>query len=374
MDLETPGSSSLSAHNGHPAKAAEIFARKIHDTWGVGMVTAYCGGTGILLFLSEQDRSIYLSRGTALESVLTDRRLDKTIESVKPLLSQGLYGAAILSALRELDNYLIAGRPGWRERASDFFASYLVLVMISGACAIVAKAICDDRKQRRGYAKVASHLNELDRARATALQGRFQAKSCPICLEDFQVIEGSHCNETEKFTQNGSDGLPLRLLRCGHIFDETCWAEWVSSGHHGKVDKCPICQQNVGKPLRDEKLTDVRRAVTETTSASVSDQWRQQRLEEERNRAIRQYTYDRNFRLMQLGTRYPQFVRPQQIQTWSQVGYDGSLANDPSFVNSDPVRQAAAAASAGNNHFGSGGSGGTGFGGGSSGGGRSGQW
>ena len=252
--------------------------------------------------------------------------------------------------------------------------------------------ILQEQKQRREYAKVASHLNELDRARAEALQGRFQAKSCPICLENFQCTQDHDKEETrseiETLTRKGSDGLPLKLLRCGHVFDDTCWAEWISNGHHGKVDKCPICQQDVGKsrvvvdeaPLR-ANANAVRTAVNSEATASVPVDnndllLREEEEEEARNRALRQYTHDRNFRLMRLGSRYPRFVRPQQIQAWSQVGYDGSLARDPSFLSNDPVRQQAAASNSNNSsssrRHGSGSSGG--FGGGSSGGGRGGRW
>ena len=386
MDLLTRGPSSLSDYNDHPEKAAEVFARQIHDSWGVGMTTALCGGTGMLMFMSELDRTIYISRGSALEAVLTDRRLDKTIEDMKPLLVKQQYGAAILSALRELDNYLIAGGPDWKERTWDFFVAYLAYFGILGFFALAAGVIIKDREQRQEYAKVASHLNELDRARAEALQGRFQAKSCPICLENFQDSEETSCHssETQTLIRKGADGLPLKLLRCGHVFDDNCWAEWVSSGHHGKVDKCPICQQDVGKSLDGQAFqtgdneTVVYPVETTTTSRTtpLSEHEQQlRRLEEERNRAVRQYTYERNFRLMRLGSRYPQFVRPQQIQLWTQVGYDGSLVRDPGFVNSDPARQGASSSSSptGSRRGGSRSSS-LGFGGGSSGGGRGGRW
>ena len=44
----------------------------------------------------------------------------------------------------------------------------------------------------------------------------------------------------------GTDGHPIRMLRCGHIFDETCWRMWVDSGS-GCLDVCPVCRQDVGR-------------------------------------------------------------------------------------------------------------------------------
>ena len=48
----------------------------------------------------------------------------------------------------------------------------------------------------------------------------------------------------------GSDDRPIKLLRCGHIFDMTCWQTWVDSGTGGNPWICPVCRQDVGRPKR----------------------------------------------------------------------------------------------------------------------------
>ena len=48
---------------------------------------------------------------------------------------------------------------------------------------------------------------------------------------------------------NGNDDKPIKFLRCGHIFDETCWKMWVDSGH-GNALMCPVCRQDVGRGKR----------------------------------------------------------------------------------------------------------------------------
>jgi uncharacterized membrane protein YgcG len=385
MDLQ---SGSMAAYMDNPDKASEIFARHIHDSWGVGLETPICGGIGVLLFLSIGDRTAFFSRGSALEPVLTDRRLDRTIEGMKPLLLEHQFGQALVFAIAELDGYLLAGKPDWKENASSFAVDKLPYFIFASFFGLVAIAAVHERKQRREYAKVATHLDELDRARAEALQGRFQAKSCPICLESFTFPQRdgkgeSNANETEGLICTGSDGLPLKLLRCGHVFDDTCWAEWISSGHQGKIDKCPICQQDVAKSpdvaSRGGSTNGIGTTFNSTATAAAhahagfgQDQWN----EEARSRALRQYTYDRNFRLLRLASRYPQYIRPHQIQSWTQVGFDGTLARDPSFLNNDPARHSASSSSSiGNGGFRrSGGGGASGFGGGFSGGGRGGRW
>lgn len=96
-------------------------------------------------------------------------------------------------------------------------------------------------------------------------------------------------------------------------------------------------------------------------------------------RTLNQYTRDRNFRLERLARRYPRYVQQQHIQRWTQVNYDGRLAQDPSFMENDPSRVSSttqqlrtAGGSGGNSNSGFGSS--SGFGGGSSGGGRGSTW
>jgi uncharacterized membrane protein YgcG len=346
-------------------KGARVFAQYLHDKWGVGMDTA-CGGTGVLIFLSDRDRAIYISRGSALESVLTDRRLDRTIESMKVFLQKKEYGEAVINALREIEFLIQLGEPDFRERVNDWIMAYTGVAWFAVIVGLAIRHIWKDQQTRRTYARVASHLDELDRSRAEALQGRFLAVSCPICLESFEPRdEGSN-------PQKGSDGLPLKLLRCGHVYDETCWKEWINSGQ-GNVSKCPICKQDIGgtsevvSPRSASTGTVTRR--TTGTAGNENEIEMSNESQQGETRVLQQYGHERNFRLARLGTRYPQFIRPQQLQRWTQGAHDGALARDPTFVSSDPQVQATT-----RGHSSSGSSSSGGFGGGSSAGGRGGRW
>jgi uncharacterized membrane protein YgcG len=387
MDLTSP-SSALYEFRNNPESAAEIFARKVHDAWGVGLATEHCGGTGILLFLSDIDRSLYISRGAALQFVLTDRRLDRTIEHMKALLRQQRYEEAILGAVRELDLYLAAGEPGWRERVDSFVSKYFGYVLVLAMFGFVSTSIRKERQERREYVKVSSQLNEIDRSRAEALQGRFQALSCPICLEEFTSARDSSTTDcgnevhTEKDSEKrdkrfgtsslrGSDGHPLKLLRCGHVFCDSCFSDWVISGHHKKVDKCPICQQNVNEDRAHESSVLI---DNNNNNNNINTDQEVMRDEDAASRAYRRYTRERNFRLERLHRRYPRIIRQSQIDLWSRVGYNESLASDPTFVASDPGIRHQNSSSTSNGESRSSRSGGNTFGGGGSGGGRGGRW
>ena len=100
----------------------------------------------------------------------------------------------------------------------------------------------------------------------------FFTYKCPICLEPFDLTPDKESdNETtplqkeksppEKQKQKmrrvdsfgiplyGSDDQPIKILRCGHIFDMTCWQMWVDSGT-GNPYICPVCRQDVGRAKR----------------------------------------------------------------------------------------------------------------------------
>jgi uncharacterized membrane protein YgcG len=363
MDLTDYG-----AHDDPQERAAEVFARFLHNEWGVGTDTPACGGAGVLLFLSQDDRAIYISRGSALASVMTDRRLDRAIARMRPLLQRQEYDEAILGAIHELDFLIQFGEPKTWERVEDWVATYGGIFWVLALLGFAIGQIRHQAHSNRAYAQVASQLDELDRARAEALQGHFRAVSCPICLEAFPA---DACADQPT---RGSDGLPLRLLRCGHVFDEKCWTEWVNRGH-GKVDKCPICQQDVGRTRSESQhqhhgnmnsATLTRRVNNEVVFSDADTDAGDSPSAGTIQRVMQQYQRERLFRLTRLGHRYPQFVRPHQIQRWGS--YEGSLSRDPAFVNSNPAATRMSSSSS------SRGGGGSSFSGGSSGGGRGGRW
>jgi len=322
--------------------AAKDFAISIHDSWGVGSVTSD-GDTGILLFLSIQDRAFFISKGdfVGFGSVLTDTRIDKIVESAKPLLREEEYSRAILDSIQHIENYLESGPPTIQERGGDFLkinGSFILFAAITSLFMLWNKYVV--RNQTRAYAMAQSHLNEIDRGRALALQDRYRSTSCPICLDDFQINgpvrepqsnDNSSYNSEDHLDNNGSnnnqsmlgsDGLPVKLLRCGHIFDDTCWAEWVSSGS-GDIRRCPICQRDVG--------TDINIVQQQPNNQIEADDRRDQR-----NHRMVAYERERNFRLMRLARRYPRYIRTDQIQRWTQPNFDDKLATDRSFVQNNP--------------------------------------
>jgi uncharacterized membrane protein YgcG len=345
--------------------AAQDFAISLHNKWGVG-VDSPCGGTGILVFLSMDDRAIFISTGDAIKPVLTNHRLDKVMNEMKPLLRQVKYGEALQNAIYGIGKYVEAGEPDRSERLWSFLSDAWPFAMFASMISFVALQGRLQQRRQREYARVQTQLTELDRHRAEALQGRYRCTSCPICLNDFESENGDD-NSSSEAPKIGSDGLPLRLLRCGHVFDETCWTEWIETGQ-GNFRKCPICNQDVGATIN----TDRPESSDRSNNGDLHLQIRGGDIQEQEPRALRRYNEDRMFRLARMSLQFPRYVNHHQVQRWSDPRYDQSLAQDSSFTGRNPAQYTQYSGGHSSNGFR--GSSNRGFGGGHSSGGRGGSW
>lgn len=279
--------------------AAQIFARSLHDSWwknpdecqnlgspNCTLTPADChqGDNGILIFLSIQDRVCFISTGSEVSSVLPWWRLDHVVASMKPDLRRRAYGHAILQAISDLSRMLEAGPPTLSDRLHDFVARFGVVIAFAFfTFAFGAWGEYRDRRKRWQYAEQRSRLSSVEREKASLLQQEYRCRSCPICLENFDYGDGKKDSfneltslasssskdedDMEKDTSiineqslettkravdkfgvplKGADGKRIKMLRCGHIFCETCFKQWVHSGC-GNPCNCPVCRQDVGK-------------------------------------------------------------------------------------------------------------------------------
>lgn len=300
-------------------EAAEKVAVTLHDTWGVGEETD-AGGTGILVFLSIFDRIVFISRGEALKKVLTDARIDSILQNIGPSMTQTKFSEGLMMAIDDVEHFILKGEPTWKETILNFLciANFFLATWVAVLLHSITRA-SRRRRQQRAYAEAALQLSEIDRAQAQALQGRFQATSCPICLE------------SSKDSDTGSDDQPIRLLRCGHVFDEECYSQWIAGGR-GNIRHCPICKMDVGQPY-EERHTDNQTMPLVDNSAMAAG-------EGDTDVAVRRFQQDRNFRLVRLGMRFPNVITQSQIQRWSSPTYDSSLARDPEFRQRSPEEEA----------------------------------
>jgi len=261
---------------------------------------------GVLIFLSIQDRVCFISTGNAISTVLPWWRLEHIVASMKPDLRRRNYGQSIITAINDLSDMLEAGPPTMEDRMHDFLARFGVVIAFALFTFLFgAWGECRDRKKRWQYAETRSKLNKVEREKARLKQREFQNQSCPICLESFTGEEeegddvtvstteerrgwgdmlskqplvqhpGASCSglvrvDSYGIPLNGADAKKIKLLRCGHIFCETCWKAWAHSGH-GNPCICPVCRQDVGKPSsQSRRRKEQRRAARRARQAVLA--------------------------------------------------------------------------------------------------------
>ena len=289
--------------------AAQIFARSIFDAWFRPVSNQDDRGNHneddaestsyVLIFLSLQDRVCFITTGLELSEVLPWWRLDHVVASMKPQLGRSEFGNAIVTGMDILTALLNAGLPTWRDRLHDFMARFGVVIGFAMFTFVFgAWGEYRDRRKRWQYAEQRSKLSGVDRDKARQLQKEYHTRICPICLEFFDYgdmhpkddqdyydydysphVEGkvldsdsdsSACFpsptkdkpapalrrvDTFGIPLKGVDGKKIKLLRCGHLFCETCWFQWVHSGC-GNPCNCPVCRQDVGRAPRKRRNRD----------------------------------------------------------------------------------------------------------------------
>jgi len=266
--------------------AAQLFARYLHDAWWQSHCTedpdlGICVGGreyGILIFLSILDRVCFISTGSDIAFILPWWRLEHIVTNMKPDLRRRDYGTAILRAIDDLALMLEAGPPTMSDRFHDFVSRFGVVVAFAIFTFFFgAWGEYRDRRKRWHYAETRSRLSGVEKEKARQLQQNYHTKSCPICLEPFddadipsdieEIVEDDVVGDDEEEPRKdkgmrrvdsygipcrGTDGRPLKMLRCGHIFDESCWKTWVNSGY-GNPCNCPVCRQDVGKSVQGRR-------------------------------------------------------------------------------------------------------------------------
>ena len=205
--------------------ASESFAVTIHDTWGVGGVNGR--EDGIVVFLSIDDRAVYISTGKDVKSIVTYGAIQDLIEAVKPDLRSGHYGKAISHIILKIDLLLNSGRTphnkgeifsryglpqkydaqyelDMQKQAGRFFLMcFLGIVGLFGSC-----ACWNYRREKRlevSKAKLETLMKDVTRSMK---DNKYVTTACPICLEDYAVEPEQEGSAKEAYLKS-----PLRQVK-----------------------------------------------------------------------------------------------------------------------------------------------------------------
>ena len=322
------------------SKATQAFAMALHDHWRVG--SAQCQ-SGILIFISKYDRTIYISTGSGVKHILAKSRIARIIGKTRPHLRRGHFGVAVETAVSaiasELDQDSHSGNLmemlnrvfGWLVPGSIIFLFFW-------------KATTPD-----DYNTARLHAQRLDRERALARSSTFNQMSCPICLEDFASKSEHHFLDEDL----SPDPVPTpwypELLVCGHKFCCDCLEEWLA-----RTDTCPICRQKAvrvgsakgtgttNNDIEDEtKMSSINESPSHFTEEESPNHARPlHRWDQEVSvsgstsiRTFRPYSDDEwAFRVHSLRRLHPTFVTDIMETRWSDPSYSGTLAEDTDFI------------------------------------------
>jgi hypothetical protein len=84
-------------------REAERYATSLHNTWGVGDAAKQ---NGVLIFLSIQDRAVYISTGSGVQDKLSGATVQSLIKMMKPYLRKQEYGTALQNCVVSSSRYL----------------------------------------------------------------------------------------------------------------------------------------------------------------------------------------------------------------------------------------------------------------------------
>jgi uncharacterized membrane protein YgcG len=358
--------------------AARYFTTKIHDEWGVGNHKCQ---DGIVLFLSKEDKKMYISTGSGSKQFLSNRGIERVLTTMRTELRKGNFGEGVILGINAIAKELSTGKTGdshGEESTSteDYLMTAIAWLVCIGICIMFFSSNISKHNE---YNEVKKKLKRLDRERALARSRNYQQTSCPVCLEDFTADD------------NDENGQPVRapdLLRCGHKFCRECLNEWMK-----RQQTCPICRQPVVKVGSSERITTsgpppeagtpeteksatAAEAEAETETADGGEGERKdngvdeaERLDEEykrteasltssspisstfstntktRTRVRHRFTHHGThqmhrpfdemefaFRLASLQRMHPSYITNSDVSRWSSSNFQGEMVNDSTFI------------------------------------------
>ena len=240
-------------------EAAKKFGEAVHTAWGVGDSKK---NNGILIFLSIEDRIVYISRGDGIQGKLTSRALDQVINNMRPHLRDHNFGTAIQGAVVEVELILSDSISSLSSNDPTSISPHgtgdwqNLIYIIFMFVVIAAIVLCNNKKDTRGLQRGQDRMQTLMREVTAANEGsseslehsstdnHFPSSSCPICLDDFppQSSIGESSEENAQASPAQTNQRRAMELRCGHQFCFQCLERYLKSPDGGR---CPICRNPV---------------------------------------------------------------------------------------------------------------------------------
>lgn len=250
---------------------AQNFANLLFANWNLNQ---NCGAS-VLLFLSLDDRRIFIRTGPLAAKYLDEKQIDDVYSSIIPRLEKKQTFAALEAALSKIGSYLSKYRgshpssPDSRNPQSGASGASVPLFFRNGppwwdlelsivsliAAFLVVIACCNGvggpeaARKKRERRHVLRKLDLLRSEYVAAMLPQYSPSTCPYCQADLSApweptvptlspnVDNLQSANTEVRDVHFK---PIRTLRCGHTFHESCFID-----EHPGISvfslECPVC-------------------------------------------------------------------------------------------------------------------------------------
>ena len=345
-------------------------ARNLMDDFGVG--ERGCNN-GVVLLLALDDRKFAIFAGAGAQKHLPSSVRNRILNGMKNDLRANRVDAAVLEAVVQIRDALMTMPTFWDQYGETVVFCVFIGVIIAIIACFSLCAYIQERRRKRRVREVRSLLKRIDNTKneedAMTKAERFGAKTCPICLENFDSMP----NQT--------------LLQCGHKLCTPCATQWFGKTNMTKTKRltyalsktphhrCPVCRQSC-MFKKDHKTSETTPLIppvsTTTTNRNTTTQDDNNYFKDDMTTS--HYQDLRRHRYMSVRRRYRDLVTPSQIDTWilsSQSNSDFRAEREwhAAYERAERARRIAASHRSSNSSSSSSFGGGSSFGGSGSGGG-----
>ncbi|CDF37507.1 unnamed protein product [Chondrus crispus] len=258
---------------------ADNFAHRLFDSWSL---SDNCGAS-VLLFFSLEDKRLFIRTGSLATTYFNEHQIDKVYAKMIPELEKNRVYSALQIGLTEIAQYLSMYN-GVRAGAVDtapprqgaaaplFFRSGpswwdLELSIVFLVFAFMAVLACcngfggrEATRRNRERRHVLRKLNVIRHEYVAAMLPQYVPTTCPFCHDNLAPAwepTVPTLPDAEPLESEAPPARPVRKLRCGHAFHESCFDDEHPTPS-GTIPDCPVCKDRGGGVSTPPNLNETR--------------------------------------------------------------------------------------------------------------------
>lgn len=269
------------------SERAEHFVDVLFSNWHL---SDNCGAS-VLLFLSMEDRQMYIKTGVTAVRYLNEHQIDDVYGRMTPKLKKDRLNSALHAGVQRIGHFLakyqgehagpratdggagkglgaplfFRGWPAWWDLELSIVAVIAAVFVVLACCNGVGGIEAARKKREKKQL-----LRKLDTVRDEyfgSMNEAYAPSTCPICHDkvtlSWEPTVPTLPSEGDSLTEGAATHRrrSVRTLRCGHAFHDRCFDEEYPTPS-GTTPPCPVCADmgsGITSPpsLRDTRMQDV---------------------------------------------------------------------------------------------------------------------